>query len=250
MGKPPGSQRSSGGSKAGVAPPPDNVTDPPVPVLAVNPAAGNDSGPTFPVLGAAPARQEQSDDDGPTFPVLARNPHLSIRRPATGHYGWSPDFPDARDHIYAAPAFTRMPPTVNLRNKCPPVYDQGQARKLHGQRHRRRDPIRADGSRNSQPDFMPSRLFIYYNERVIEHRWPRTAARKSATASRASPAGRLSRNGMAVCRRQVQNQAAREMLRRRPQIQGDPVSACDTDVEPIEGLPGVGFSVCIRLHGL
>ena len=43
-------------------------------------------------------------------------------------YGWIPDIPDQRDYLYAAPpAFLRaLPPRVDLRAQCPPVYDQGQ----------------------------------------------------------------------------------------------------------------------------
>jgi len=42
--------------------------------------------------------------------------------------GWIPDIPDQRDYLYAAPpAFLRaLPPRIDLRAKCPPVYDQGQ----------------------------------------------------------------------------------------------------------------------------
>jgi hypothetical protein len=43
-------------------------------------------------------------------------------------YGWIPDIPGQRDFLYAAPpAFLRaLPPRVDLRVQCPPVYDQGQ----------------------------------------------------------------------------------------------------------------------------
>ena len=43
-------------------------------------------------------------------------------------YGWLPDLPDARDHLYAAPApvLQALPPSVDLRPGCPPPYDQGQ----------------------------------------------------------------------------------------------------------------------------
>ena len=43
-------------------------------------------------------------------------------------YGWVPDLPDHRDHLYAAPATTlrRLPASADLRPHCPPVYDQGQ----------------------------------------------------------------------------------------------------------------------------
>ena len=60
---------------------------------------------------------------------------LTPRR--TGRYGWRPDLPDARDHVFTAPqiALVALPPSVDLRPGCPPVYDQGQNWQLHGQRH-------------------------------------------------------------------------------------------------------------------
>jgi len=43
-------------------------------------------------------------------------------------YGWSPDLPDHRDFLYAVPPATAvaLPPGVDLRPNCAPVYDQGQ----------------------------------------------------------------------------------------------------------------------------
>ena len=43
-------------------------------------------------------------------------------------YGWLPDLPDHRDHLYAVPAEIAavLPASVDLRTQCPPVYDQGQ----------------------------------------------------------------------------------------------------------------------------
>jgi len=46
-----------------------------------------------------------------------------------GGYGWIRDLPDARDFAYAAPLvrFPKgLPPSVDLRSECPPIYDQGQ----------------------------------------------------------------------------------------------------------------------------
>ena len=42
-------------------------------------------------------------------------------------YGWIPDQPDQRDHLYAAPSqfLTALPPRADLRRRCPPVYNQG-----------------------------------------------------------------------------------------------------------------------------
>src|SRR5207237_6319396 len=84
-------------------------------------------------------------------------------------YGWIPDIPDQRDFLYAAPpAFLRaLPPRVDLRRQCPPVYDQGQlgsctANAIGG-------AIEFDQMKQGLPQiFVPSRLFIYYNERVLE----------------------------------------------------------------------------------
>jgi len=83
-------------------------------------------------------------------------------------YGWVPDLPDQRDHLYAAaPAMlAKLPPKKDLRSGCPPVYDQGQlgsctANAIAG-------AIQFDQKKQKAKVFMPSRLFIYYNERVIE----------------------------------------------------------------------------------
>jgi C1A family cysteine protease len=84
-------------------------------------------------------------------------------------YGWVPDLPDGRDMLYAAPPVPlgELPPRVDLRPQCPPVYDQGQlgsctANAIGGalefdQIHQKMKKV-----------FTPSRLFIYYNEREIE----------------------------------------------------------------------------------
>jgi C1A family cysteine protease len=85
-------------------------------------------------------------------------------------YGWVPDLPDRRDYLYAAPApcLAKLPPKIDLRAQCPKtIYDQGQLGSCTGnaiacaiQFDRRKQKLK--------PDFVPSRLFIYYNERVIE----------------------------------------------------------------------------------
>jgi C1A family cysteine protease len=84
-------------------------------------------------------------------------------------YGWIPDLPDQRDHFYAAPiqALKALPSQVDLRAQCPAIYDQGQlgsctANAIAG-------AIQFERTKQGlTPDFPPSRLFIYYNERVIE----------------------------------------------------------------------------------
>jgi C1A family cysteine protease len=85
-------------------------------------------------------------------------------------YGWVRDLPDQRDFMYAAPAanMAALPPKVDLRPECPKtVYDQGQlgsctANAIAG-------ALEFDRIKEGLPDFTPSRLFIYYNERVMEN---------------------------------------------------------------------------------
>jgi len=87
----------------------------------------------------------------------------------TVRYGWVPDLPDQRDHLYAAPVETlaALPPRADLRPQCPPVYDQGQLGSCTA--NAIAAAIEFDRLKQTLSDFMPSRLFIYYNERAMEH---------------------------------------------------------------------------------
>lgn len=86
----------------------------------------------------------------------------------TAHYGWVPDLPDARDQLYSAPAIAlaALPATVDLRDQFPAVYDQGRIGSCTA------NAIAAafefDLRKQQLNEFMPSRLFIYYNERAME----------------------------------------------------------------------------------
>lgn len=85
-------------------------------------------------------------------------------------YGWMPDLPDHRDFLFAAPVenLAALPTSVDLRPQCPKeVYDQGQlgsctANAIAG-------ALEFEQIKQALRTFTPSRLFIYYNERVIEH---------------------------------------------------------------------------------
>jgi C1A family cysteine protease len=88
----------------------------------------------------------------------------------TKHYGWLPDLPDHRDLRYAAVRHDALakptPPLVDLRAQCPPVYDQGAlgsctANAIAG-------AFQFELMKQKLTVFNPSRLFIYYNERVLE----------------------------------------------------------------------------------
>jgi len=85
-------------------------------------------------------------------------------------FGWIPDLPDIRDHTYSAPQPTlaALPMKADLRPHCPHVYDQGQLGSCTG--NAIAGAVHFDRKKQHlTPDFVPSRLFIYYNERVIEH---------------------------------------------------------------------------------
>jgi C1A family cysteine protease len=84
-------------------------------------------------------------------------------------FGWMPDLPDARDHLYAAPmaVMATLPAKTDLRKHCPPAYDQGLLGSCTG--NAIAGAVQFDREKQKlKPDFVPSRLFIYYNERVIE----------------------------------------------------------------------------------
>ncbi|MBA2248952.1 MAG: C1 family peptidase [Chitinophagaceae bacterium] len=83
--------------------------------------------------------------------------------------GWLPDLPDHRDKMYSAqkPGGIVLPAKTDLRKYCPPVYDQGRlgsctANALGG-------AFEFEQMKQKKNSFTPSRLFIYYNERVIEN---------------------------------------------------------------------------------
>src|SRR5262249_55813807 len=95
---------------------------------------------------------------------MARLPIRSSR-----WYGWTPDLPDHRDLVYQAPLarLGPLPPKVDLRGECPPVYDQGSLGSCTA--NAIAAALEFDQMKQRQRDaFAPSRLFIYYNERVIE----------------------------------------------------------------------------------
>lgn len=89
-------------------------------------------------------------------------------RRRVARYGWVPDLPDARDHLFSAPhiALAALPPAVDLSSGLPACYDQGQigsctANSIAG-------AFEFAVRKQNLADFMPSRLFVYYNERAIE----------------------------------------------------------------------------------
>jgi C1A family cysteine protease len=90
---------------------------------------------------------------------------LSVR--TQERFGWRPDLPDIRDFMLAVEPPETLPAVVSLRSQMPLVYDQGQLGSctansigaiLEFNELKQKEPSAAT----------PSRLFIYYNERLME----------------------------------------------------------------------------------
>jgi C1A family cysteine protease len=82
------------------------------------------------------------------------------------NYGWIRDYPDARDRVYQLPRVGTLPPVVDLRGGCPPVYDQGDLGSCTA--NAIGAAVEFDQMKQKLAAWTPSRLFIYYNERLIE----------------------------------------------------------------------------------
>src|SRR5438067_6310021 len=87
-----------------------------------------------------PRKRPRSIAGGADFGRPRKRSRASARRAHSGRrthkpapsrrkgLGWIPDLPDHRDFLYAAPpVFLRaLPSKIDLRDQCPPVYDQGE----------------------------------------------------------------------------------------------------------------------------
>lgn len=82
-------------------------------------------------------------------------------------YGWKREKHDVRDFKFTAPVGVTVPSAVDLSGGCPAVYDQGELGSCTA--NAIGAAIEFDQiKQNKAWDFMPSRLFIYYNERAME----------------------------------------------------------------------------------
>lgn len=84
-------------------------------------------------------------------------------------YGWRPDIPDCRDIAFSAtykisPALPRY---VDLREMCPEIEDQGKLGSCTA--HALTGALEFLEKKDGLKVIQMSRLFVYYNERAMEH---------------------------------------------------------------------------------
>lgn len=81
-------------------------------------------------------------------------------------YGWVPDLPDQRDKYVKWSPKQVLKDSVDLREYMPAIYDQGNLGSCTA--NALAASFEYDNASQKLPEFFPSRLFIYYNERVVE----------------------------------------------------------------------------------
>lgn len=92
-----------------------------------------------------------------------------VKQRTIQHFGWRRDLPDRRDFsFYPAPSLTeKLPAKVDLRpNFDFPIYNQGQLGSCTA--NAIGAAVQYEMHKQGQKDWTPSRLFIYFNERLIE----------------------------------------------------------------------------------
>lgn len=94
---------------------------------------------------------------------------VSRQKANRGRYGWIPDIPDQRDFLYSAirmvPA--KLPKYVDLRPTCSKVEDQGDLGSCTG--NALVGGLEFLEKKDKVKYIELSRLFVYYNERAMEH---------------------------------------------------------------------------------
>lgn len=90
-------------------------------------------------------------------------------KPSQFGLGYLPDLPDHRDRYYQAPPsiIEKLPSSVDLRPQCTfALYDQGSLGSCTA--NSIGSAIQYCLKKQAKTEFIPSRLFIYYNERRME----------------------------------------------------------------------------------
>jgi len=87
-------------------------------------------------------------------------------KPGNIKFGWVRDLPDPRDVKFKVSAPVPLPPLVDLRLQCPSIYNQYELGSCTA--NALGAAFQFEQMKQNVPNFIPSRLFIYYNERAIE----------------------------------------------------------------------------------
>jgi C1A family cysteine protease len=82
------------------------------------------------------------------------------------NFGWKRDLPDHRDFKFKITAPHDLPPLVDMISNCPSVYNQGNLGSCTG--NAIGGAFQFEQMKQNKPNWIPSRLFIYYNEREME----------------------------------------------------------------------------------
>lgn len=89
-----------------------------------------------------------------------------FKKKKTIKFGWKKDNLDPRDIKFKIEQQHALPPMVDLRSYCPPVYDQGNIGSCTA--NSLAAAYQFEEMKQKGENFIPSRLFIYYNERALE----------------------------------------------------------------------------------
>jgi C1A family cysteine protease len=95
-----------------------------------------------------------------------KEPHMAIN---IKYYGWIPDRPDIRDLRYSAPRrlLKNLPPKIDLSSQLPACYDQGSLGSCTANAGAGIFELNQAQQGISWGE-TPSRLFLYYNTRILE----------------------------------------------------------------------------------
>ncbi|KAE9394031.1 cysteine proteinase [Gymnopus androsaceus JB14] len=110
-------------------------------------------------------------------------------------HGSIPDSHDHRDHIYKHKPISPHPDGVDLRDRCPAIYDQGHM--MSCTPHAVAAAFEFEVNRQCLSPFSPSRLFIWYNARAMSG--AHDAVHKNIGCQIRNAIKSLARNAQGVC---------------------------------------------------
>jgi len=97
---------------------------------------------------------------------LIKNFFRKPKKESNVKFGWKRDLHDPRDFKFKVTIPHELPQLVDLRENCPPVYNQGSLGSCTA--NALGAAFQFEQMKQNKENFIPSRLFIYYNEREIE----------------------------------------------------------------------------------